>query len=214
VRKPTVDQRRREILDVTCKVLIERGFANTRIADVANALGVSTGLIHYHFDSKDQLFAEAMKHASEEELTRLASAVAKGTTATSKLDRVFQLYSPQESEPSWLLWIDSWGESLRSPEFRTISQDLDVAWKRTIEQIILEGVRAGEFRCDDAHGAAWRLVGLLDGLGLQLTAHHGVLTRNQMIEWVRPAAENELGLRAGTLARSRGPNEPADELAE
>ena len=59
VKRTTVEERRTEILDVTCQVVIERGFAATRIADIAQKLGVSTGLIHYHFDSKEQLLAEA-----------------------------------------------------------------------------------------------------------------------------------------------------------
>lgn len=200
--RPSVDERRREILETTCKVVVERGFGNTRIADVANALGVSTGLIHYHFDSKGQLFAEALRYASQGDLQRLAVAVAEGNTASGKLDRVFQLYSPDESEPGWMLWIDSWGESLRSPELREISQELDETWKRTIQQLIVEGVKRGEFHCDDAHGAAWRLVGLLDGLGVQLTVHDEVVSRPQLIAWARKAAELELGLKPGTLARA------------
>ena len=52
MKRTTVEERRTEILDVTCQVVIERGFAATRIADIAHKLGVSTGLIHYHFDSK------------------------------------------------------------------------------------------------------------------------------------------------------------------
>jgi AcrR family transcriptional regulator len=40
VKKPTVAERRTEILEVTCQVVIERGFAATRIADVAKRLDV------------------------------------------------------------------------------------------------------------------------------------------------------------------------------
>ena len=35
VKKQTVEERRAEILEVTCEVVIERGFAATRISDVA-----------------------------------------------------------------------------------------------------------------------------------------------------------------------------------
>ena len=173
--------------------MIERGFANTRIADVANELGVSSGLIHYHFESKGALFAEALRYASESDLARLASTVAEGETAAEKLERIFQLYSPSESETGWLLWIDSWGEAMRSRELRDISQELDLAWQQTIEKIIVEGVQSGEFHCEDPNGAAWRLTALLDGLGVQLTVHEGVVTRAEMINWVREAAAKELG---------------------
>jgi AcrR family transcriptional regulator len=202
VPRPSVDERRRELLEATCKVVIERGFANTRISDVAHELDVSSGLIHYHFESKGALFAEALRFASESDLARLASTVAEGDTASEKLERVFQLYSPSESEPGWLLWIDSWGEAMRSRELRDISQELDLAWKQTIEKIIVEGVASGEFHCDDPNGAAWRLTALLDGLGVQLTVHEGVVSRGEMIDWVREAAAKELGLGSSATAGS------------
>ena len=63
MKRTTVEERRAEILETTCQVVVERGFAATRVADVANKLGISTGLIHYHFDSKDQLIAEAFQYA-------------------------------------------------------------------------------------------------------------------------------------------------------
>ena len=77
VRRPTVEERRNEILEVTCQVVIERGFGATRIADVAAKLGVSTGLIHYHFDSKDQLLADAFQWAAEADLARLHAEVGR-----------------------------------------------------------------------------------------------------------------------------------------
>jgi AcrR family transcriptional regulator len=52
-----VAQRRAEILDAAVGVVLERGFAGTRVIDVADALDISTGLVHYHFDSKDELLA-------------------------------------------------------------------------------------------------------------------------------------------------------------
>ena len=195
VPRPSVDERRREILEATCKVVIERGFANTRIADVANELGVSSGLIHYHFESKGALFAEALRYASESDLARLASTVAEGDTAIQKLERIFQLYSPSESEPEWLLWIDSWGEAMRSRELRDISQELDLAWKHTIEQIILEGVESGEFQCDDPNGAgveAHRCCSTASACSSPSTRAWS--TRGEMIDWVREAAAKELGL--------------------
>src|SRR5690606_15417937 len=60
-RSLTVEQRRAEILEATRRVVLARGFGHTRIADVAAELGVSTGLIHYHFASKDALLAETLR---------------------------------------------------------------------------------------------------------------------------------------------------------
>jgi AcrR family transcriptional regulator len=194
VRRPTVEERRGEILDATAQVVIERGFAATRVADVARRLGISTGLIHYHFESKDHLFAETFQRAADVDLARLAEEVAKADKAVAKLDVIFRLYSPESAEPGWMLWIDGWGEALRTPALKQLSQDLDLRWKRLLEDIINAGVADGEFTCVDVHGTAWRLAALLDGLAVQVTVHEDVISNDEALRYVRTAASAELSL--------------------
>ena len=40
-----------ELLRTACDVIVQRGLANTRAADVAAAAGVSQALVFYHFES-------------------------------------------------------------------------------------------------------------------------------------------------------------------
>ena len=194
MRRQTVEERRAEILETTCEVVIERGFAATRIADVANKLGVSTGLIHYHFENKHRLLAEAFKYAARKDLAGMESKLAGAPTALAKLDSIFKQYAPEEDDYNWMLWIDSWGEALRNPAMEEISQELDIQSKDQFETIIREGVASGEFRCADPTGSAWRLSALIDGLAVQVAAH-AVITRAELLHHVRTAAIAELGLR-------------------
>lgn len=195
-------QRRNEILEATCQVVIDRGFAATRVSDVANRLGVSTGLIHYHFDSKELLLAEALRYAAEQDIARLEQELEQAPTALAKLDAMFAFDLPEAGEPSWTLWIDGWGEAIRNPAMRRISHDLDLAWKDRLRAIILAGVANGEFTCPDAEGAAWRLSSLLDGLGVQFTVHDA-LTRTQLLRHMRAAAALELGIDERAFKRPR-----------
>ena len=73
-----VEVRRDEILRATVDEVTRRGFAHTRVADVASTLGISTGLVFYHFDSKDALLSAAFAYAAERDLERL-DAAANGT---------------------------------------------------------------------------------------------------------------------------------------
>jgi AcrR family transcriptional regulator len=192
--KKDVAVRRTEILEATCRVVVERGFGGTRVADVAEQLDVSTGLIHYHFDSKDQLLAEAFSYAAQEDLARLRADIDAATTPVGKLDAAFAMFEPEDGHPSWGLWIDAWGEAMRVKELATISRTLDVEWKDALEQVIRDGVATGEFTCADPRAAAWRLAALMDGLAVQVTVHDGVLTRRELTDWVRAAAIAELQL--------------------
>ena len=152
MKKPTVDERRKEILETTCEVVIERGFAGTRIADVAKRLDVSSSLIHYHFDSKEQLLAEAFDYYASKDLAELEAEIENAPTALGKLDRVIQNYVPEGSDDvEWMLWIDGWGEALRNPMMRKISQELDEQSVDLLARIIRDGVESGEFTCPDPH---------------------------------------------------------------
>jgi AcrR family transcriptional regulator len=197
------EDRRVTILRTTVNVIIERGFAALRIGDVARQLGISTGLVHYHFDSKEQLIAEALRFAADDERASMDDEVSAAEGAVEKLDTVFRAYCPKEAEPSWLLWIDSWGESMRSPELRTISQELDVAFAELPTDSIEQRVAEGTFSTRDSRAAAWRLSSLIDGLAVQLTVHDGIVEGITMLDWVRQGAGNELGCDVKLFTRRR-----------
>ena len=119
--------------------------------DVAKRLDVSTGLIHYHFDNKDALLSAAFQLAAERDLERLERELGNEPGPVAKLLRVITLYAPEQAEPGWMMWIDAWGEALRNPILRAISQDLDIAWMHHLEAVIEEGVAEGAFECADPH---------------------------------------------------------------
>ncbi len=195
MKKQTVEERRQEILETTCQVVIERGFAATRIADVAKRLGVSTSLIHYHYDSKEQLLAEAFSHYARKDLAELDAEIEAAPNAVAQLDRAIQNYVPEGSgDVEWMLWIDAWGEALRNPLMKKISQELDEQSVELLERVLSAGVASGEFRCPNPPASAIRLMGLIDGLAVQFAAHNDLLTRDAFIDHVRWLAAAEVGV--------------------
>lgn len=206
MKKPTVEERREEILEVTCQVVIERGFAATRIADVAKRLGVSSSLIHYHFDSKEQLLAEAFAHYARKDLAEMEAEVEAAPTSLAQLDRVVKNYVPEGSDDmEWMLWIDGWGEALRNPMMRKISQELDEQSAELLERVIRKGVDRAEFVCSDPTAAAMRITALVDGLAVQFAAHDGMMNRDQLLEHVRTIAAWEVGLEPDSLREAASP---------
>ena len=161
------------------------------------ALGCSSALIFYHFDTKERLLAAAFEHAVERDLSRLAAAD-HGKDATERLRRILRLYAPQGAAPGWTLAIDAWAEALRDAELKTSARRLDRRWKAAFASIIEQGVAEGSFVCADPRAAAWRLTALLDGLSVHATVY-GSLTRAQLAAWARDAAAAELALSAEDL---------------
>jgi TetR/AcrR family transcriptional regulator len=49
------------ILDAAESVILEKGFGNTAVSEIARQAGVTKSLIHHHFGSKENLWAEVKK---------------------------------------------------------------------------------------------------------------------------------------------------------
>jgi AcrR family transcriptional regulator len=198
--RQTVDVRREEILRAAVVQITTRGFANTRVTDVAEALNVSTALVFYHFESKNGLLSEAFRYAAARDLEQLAKISNSNASAIRRLRRILSLYGPGNGPgQAWPLWIDAWATALRMPELQDASRQLDVHWKDAVAEVIAQGVAAREFSCEDPSAAAWRITALLDGLAVQATVHTGVVAKATMLRWVRQVAAAELGLDESAL---------------
>ena len=68
--------RREEIIVATLDLIIASGVERLRATDVAERLGVSSGLIFYHFDTIENLIVRAFEFAAERDLARLDAVLA------------------------------------------------------------------------------------------------------------------------------------------
>src|SRR5918999_2538656 len=74
-----------QILAAACRAIQQRGFANTRIADIAAEADMSTGAIHYCFEVRDEVLIAALKWASEQLFERLEQLAAGAETERERL---------------------------------------------------------------------------------------------------------------------------------
>jgi AcrR family transcriptional regulator len=194
-RADQADQRRAELLRAARRVVLERGMAATRVADIAKATNVSGGLIHYHFATKNELITEMLRAALRSERARLAELAASPGPAVRRLDLVLSDYIPKAvADQSRVLWIDAWGVGMREPAVGEIVRALQDSWVQTIQKVIESGVAAGEFRCADPRGAAERIDALLDGLIVRYTLGDPAMTGQRLLEHARTASAYELGV--------------------
>ncbi len=186
------DDRRRTIIDAALAVARRQGLGATTVRDVAAEMGTSSGLIHHYFDSMDAVLAAAFEQAASGDLERARTAITAGATAGEQLDAFIESYAPAQSDWTMQLWLDAWSEAARRPALQVVSRRLNREWQALVREIIERGVAAGEFASDDPDAAAWRLLSVLDGLALQVVAHHALITRDDVVAWTRAAATREL----------------------
>src|SRR5207237_4953138 len=141
----------------TIKEIERCGMSALRVGDVAASLGVSSGLVFYHFDTKDALLVAALEFAVERDLQRLERNLARGRTPADRLRRVISSYGPTGSANGWTLWIDAWTTALREPTIRQAMRRLDERWRVALEEAVRDGVAQGEFACADPAAAVARV---------------------------------------------------------
>jgi AcrR family transcriptional regulator len=73
------EKRRADIERAATGMLLEKGYAGIRMEEVARAAGVSKGTLYWYFDSKAELFQQALEHMFDEMMApALAIADAEG----------------------------------------------------------------------------------------------------------------------------------------
>ncbi len=198
VRPKATKDRRQEILDAAARVITERGLADTRISDVAEAAGVSPGLILYYFESKDRLLSEALTYANDQFFLRMSREIRRIPSAKDQLRHLIDLsvpgYQPEYGKlDEWALWIEVWVRALRDPQMAKDREVLDQRWRQSIADIIQAGQASGEFGPGDPDEVALRLGSLIDGLAIQVIMNDSQVSPERMHRACMEVAAREIG---------------------
>ena len=119
--RPPGPNRPEQILAAASRAIQQRGFANTRIADIASEAGMSTGAIHYYFDVKDEVLIAALKWASERLFDRLDELLAAAGSERERLAR-------EELSKRWRdYFYDPVRRGAESGEFEPVCEPDEVA---------------------------------------------------------------------------------------
>jgi AcrR family transcriptional regulator len=194
-----------QILEAASRAIVRHGFASTRISDVAREAGTSTGTVHYHFDTKEDVLVEALRWANESAYDLIDEVLAADGDATAKLGRLIRLSIPYPGplRDWWVLWIELWTLVPHRPDLRPISERVSRRWREIFASAVQAGVDSGEFRLRvGAVEASERLSAMIDGLAFQAIVEHHGLTPERMLELVVRYAAEEVGAASADIERA------------
>jgi AcrR family transcriptional regulator len=190
------DLRREQMLQAAAAIIGERGFSETRIADVARRSGASPALVIYYFSTKDKLLTEALRFSEDAFYRAVAAQLEELRTARQRLELLVRLTCiPQgddEIPGAWGLWFDLWAQALRHPEIAKDRIELDQQWRDTIARVVRDGQAAGEIGDVDADAFAITFAVLLDGLSIQVALKDPVVDPDRAFAIAMKFAAGEL----------------------
>ncbi|HEX5598359.1 MAG TPA: TetR/AcrR family transcriptional regulator [Micromonosporaceae bacterium] len=163
-------QRRRQILSATCEVVAEQGFRSLRVADVATRIGTATGTIHYYFPTKRDLLFAAFEFNFKTSLERRRTILDSDDDPLTKLRSFVDSYLPigAETIQAWRVWAELWIEAIHEPDLQELNETVYGEWRSLIASIIRDGQARGLVREGDAVVLANLVIGLIDGLAIQV----------------------------------------------
>lgn len=170
--------RREQIVRATVRCLARDGYAGLTMKLVAAEAGVSQGILHYYFRDKAAMLAAAALRVTVD-LDRRVAAEARGARdARARLRAVIRacLETAVESRDFWTVFIEFWGEALHDRRLAAVNRQAYARARRLIAATLAGGRSAGAVRRVNLEEAAAAVLGLLDGLSLQLTFDRGLMT--------------------------------------
>ena len=164
--------RRAEIVRATIRCLARDGYSGLTMKRVAREAGVSQGILHYYFADKRAILVAALETVTADLDRRVAAAQSR--RARDPRARLLALVGAclrlaVEERAFWIVFVEFWGEMMHDRRLREINAALYERMRRLIGAVVAQGVRAGTFRRVDVLRAAAVILGLVDGVSLQLT---------------------------------------------
>ncbi|MDK2124605.1 TetR/AcrR family transcriptional regulator [Parachitinimonas caeni] len=146
-----------EIVEAALKLFVERGFAATKLDEVARAAGVTKGTLYLYFDSKEALFKAVVQETLLPNITSAEHVVAdyQGDAASLLLHLLTIWAERLATTPTGGISKLMVAEAANFPELaRFYYDEVVVRSTRLFTAVIERGIAEGTFRPVDAYLAA------------------------------------------------------------
>ena len=163
-------EKAQRIIDAMRVSVAKRGAAGSTFEHVAREAGVSRGLLHYYFGTKERLLVEVVRRDAEIRVARLDEPLEKAETVDDVIDVLLaSLTDLIENEPTFfLLLYELFSAGRRNPEIQHEVGQLFEATRSHVAKVFRskedEGILSLRF---DAEAVVAYLLAVADGFALQ-----------------------------------------------
>ncbi|MGV9818889.1 TetR/AcrR family transcriptional regulator [Nocardia xishanensis] len=131
-------ERRAQLADAALHTLAELGYARTSLREIAQKSEFTHGVLHYYFNDKVELIAQAVRQYEAVCVTRFDDIVATATTADElRQDFGAAMAATLDTDaPLHRLWYDLRNQSLFEESFRDDVIEIDGRRERMIHNVV------------------------------------------------------------------------------
>ncbi len=159
-----IGEKKGRILVAAMDIFGERPYDQVKIEDIAERAGVGKGTIYEYFVSKEELFAAILEAGFNEYFMALVAAAVPSLSATAKLKAVFGRHLSFISQHAAAARIILSERPASRSEIHEAMVNRYMRLGRFLEELLQEGMTAGEFRSVDTAIVAQAIIGIFSTL--------------------------------------------------
>lgn len=195
-RPSNTEQRRGEIVDGLLTVMAERGYDGASVNAIAKAAGLTPGLLHYHFASKQEMLTELVARLSTQLRRRYRERLERaGDDPWARLEAFVDAHLARgaDADPRAVSsWVVIAAEATRQPDVRALYTASAQERIDELTELIKAALKHEGRRTRSAKRIALLALGAIEGAYLLSASTEGLLpdgyaapTLNRMLRaWV------------------------------
>ena len=172
------EHRRAAIVAAMLPVMAQHGYERATIQAIAREAGLTPGLIHYHFKSKQEILVELVKAIMEFARSRFERAATDTARPTERLRAYIdaRLGLGAGAGPDMVAaWVMVGAEAVRQPEVRALYEQAIAAELAVLTQLLHACLAEKRRATDSAPALAAGLVAMMEGAFQLSSAAAGVM---------------------------------------
>lgn len=186
------EERRGQILDAFCALIQERGYDKATTALIAERANLTSGLIHYHFKSKEEILVALIERLSNKLEARLQDIDEEQPSASENLHRHIRAYLElgNGADPHAVsAWVMVAAEAAKKEEVRVHFETAMASQQNKLSQIIADLLREREKSTADADRLASGLLSSIQGIYLTAMAAPSIIPHGFASSWMWEVTE-------------------------
>lgn len=166
-RQRSDEQRKQQIREAATRCFVRRGYAQTRLLDIAREAGLSKGGVYFHYRAKEELFRDILENLSRSLQERWSFDPAVEQPADRTLGRLVtaHLRTMQDHPNEVMLHNLLVAMAVQDPVFRQKLTEVTQIMRELYAGVIERGVNEGMFIAGDPNTLAVSILAYINGLG-------------------------------------------------
>ncbi|MGD2132258.1 MAG: TetR/AcrR family transcriptional regulator [Maricaulaceae bacterium] len=188
------EARRSQIVEAAREIFLKNGFEQSTIAEIAEAIGVSKGVILYHFGNKSDLGKAVIEEILSSYGAHIAEQLGSKKKAVDKLLAFAQVCTQyiEAHEDDFILYIDTLGSFGNIEEKRRYMASANAVQRAYLVKLVDEAKKDGDIAGVNSQTIADAIQAFVDGINSQFCADPANVSPTDAAKFFRNALKETL----------------------